>query len=290
MKRFLTTILPVEYQAITYVRPSLPELYGVGLAALFIFAWLFAAVYWALGGSFALHVAGQGFWAFLISTAVLLVGFVAVAFLHELTHGLGLRALGYRPTVGIGPGITYCTVQDIYLTRDQFVTVALVPLALLSATGVLAMVAFPALGSWLLLFLVCNAAACVGDLWMIYVVMHYPSHVYVADRKDGFEVFGQEGDISWALSNHLVKDSIKGFVISLLLLFLGSEGSLRLVVRLARLNNLLDTTGGPFAIFRLSPAGANATGTTANMVLVTLVAVAALTGMAFALLRSVTRE
>jgi hypothetical protein len=287
LKRFLTTVLPVEYQAITYVRPSHPELYGVGLAALFIFAWLFAAVYWALGGTPALHVAGSGVWALLISVGVLLVGFVAVAFLHELTHGLGLRALGYRPTVGIGPGITYCTVQDIYLTRDQFVAVALIPLVLLSAVGVLVMEALPLLSSWLLLFLVCNAAACVGDLWMVYIVMHYPNHVYVTDRKDGLEIFGQEGDIPWALSNHLVKDAVKGFFVSLLLLFIASEGSMRIAERLARLNNLLDATGGPFALFRLTTAGS---GISARMVLITLIAVAGLTGMGFALVRSVTRK
>jgi len=287
LKRYLTTVLPVEYQPITHVRPSLGELYGIGLVALFVFAWLFASVNWVLGGEFALHVAGKGVWAFLIATAVLLAGFVLVAFLHELTHGLGLRALGYRPTVGIGPGITYCTVQDIFLTRDQFVAVALIPLVLLSAFGILAMVAIPQLSAWLLLFLVCNAAASVGDLWMIYVVMHFPNHIYVADRKDGLAIFGQEGDVTWALSNHLVKDFAKGFVVSLLLLFIASEGSLRLIVRLARLDSLLDPRGGPFALFRLTGVGS---GFSPASTFVTLVALAGLTAIGYSLLRSVIKE
>lgn len=141
-----------------------------------------------------------GWWpvglAFLTVAGSMLVVVVA----HELCHGLAIRAFGGRPRYGLG--VAYAVfpyafaTTDTRFSRNQFLAIALAPLAIVTAIGVPAMVA---LGwPWLAVPLALNAGGAVGDVWMALTLLGYPSSVTVVDSETGLEVYGPPGLDRWA--------------------------------------------------------------------------------------------
>jgi hypothetical protein len=113
--------------------------------------------------------------------------------LHELMHGLALRAYGARPTYGVlwKEAMFYATAAGYAFRRNAYIIIALAPLVGLSLVG-MALLILP-LPDWLLLIVVfaaaLNVGSAIGDLWLVRVTLGYPSVVYIVDEKDGLRVF-----------------------------------------------------------------------------------------------------
>jgi hypothetical protein len=122
---------------------------------------------------------------------------VAVVPVHELVHGLVMRALGARPRYGVGLvglvlPVAYATADET-VDRNGFVAVLLAPLVAITAVGALAL---PFVGAWLVVPLAANAGGAVGDRWMALTVLRYPWHVAIGDDASGLTVYGRPGDRS----------------------------------------------------------------------------------------------
>jgi hypothetical protein len=104
-----------------------------------------------------------------VSTIMLVIGLtVSVLIVHELIHGFFFWFFsGSRPIFALRPLYAYAGAPDWYFSKSQFAIIALGPLLILGALGLLLMLLGPA--GWLLMiaFLVAlNTGGAVGDLFV----------------------------------------------------------------------------------------------------------------------------
>jgi hypothetical protein len=109
--------------------------------------------------------------------------------LHELVHGLTVRALGARPTFGaalLGKALPVlsCTAPGHRFSRAGYTAVALAPLVVLSAAGAL-LVALAPFGGWLVVPLGLHTGGAIGDLWVAALTALRPSGTLVEDTGSG---------------------------------------------------------------------------------------------------------
>ncbi|WP_293032534.1 DUF3267 domain-containing protein [Natronococcus sp.] len=125
------------------------------------------------------------------------LGVIAVV-AHELVHGLFMTRYGDSPSYGIGVSVVfpyaYARGSASY-GRNQLLIVLLAPLAVVTASGLVAMVIHPS-PIWLVP-LAANAAGSVGDLWMALSLWQYPADVRVGDHPQpdarGFGIYAAAG-------------------------------------------------------------------------------------------------
>ncbi len=123
----------------------------------------------------------------------LIMGIVITLGLHELAHGLTMRAFGARPQYGmlLGAFAFYATAPGYAFTRNQYLLITLMPLVSLSALA-LALMALCFGQLIVMLFLICailNASGASGDVWMTAIVSRYPATAYIIDERDGMRIF-----------------------------------------------------------------------------------------------------
>ena len=127
------------------------------------------------------------------SFVLFLVLILAIFVLHEVIHGATVLLFGQRPRFGAGlmHGLPYLsTTADAEFARDQFVVIALAPLAVISVAGVGLMFLTPALSAWLVFPLALNALGTIGDLALVRVALRYPRSVVIQDEQTGITVRG----------------------------------------------------------------------------------------------------
>ena len=161
-----------------------------------------------------LAVEGAWWWSVALSFLTFVVLIAVVVVLHELCHGLAIRAFGGEPRYGFG--VAYFLVPyafattETHLTRNQFILVALAPLVVLTGVGVPVMILFEL--PWLAMPLALNAAGAVGDLWMSLIVLSYPAEVTVLDNETGIEIYGPPETERWeSAPATVVWDVLVGF-------------------------------------------------------------------------------
>ena len=110
--------------------------------------------------------------------------------LHEWIHGLAIQQCGHRPRYGVKLVALFATSDGAYFRRSEFVRIALAPLVVISAAGLLLMLFLPSdLGHWIALAITFNAAGAIGDLWMAAIVLRYPPSALIQDEEDSIRIF-----------------------------------------------------------------------------------------------------
>jgi hypothetical protein len=122
----------------------------------------------------------------------LLAAIVIMLAAHEAVHGLSMALFGARPRFGVlwQAMMLYTTAPGHAFRRNEYVVVITSPfvaLSLLVLMGVL--VVNPPVALLLAAMATLNAAGAVGDLWILSVVLRYPSAAYVVDEQDGMRIF-----------------------------------------------------------------------------------------------------
>jgi hypothetical protein len=113
---------------------------------------------------------------------------------HELIHGVAILWAGHRPRFGMAldKGVMYATADNALFPRNHFILIALAPLVILTLIGMAVMVIVPdAVGYYVGLIVVLNAAGAIGDLWMTAVVLGYPPSALVRDEADSIRIYLQ---------------------------------------------------------------------------------------------------
>jgi hypothetical protein len=121
----------------------------------------------------------------------LLVLAVSIA-LHEGLHGLAIHRTGHTARYGVmlSKGAFYATADGAYFWRDDFIRIALAPLAGISLLGMALIFLLPdMLAYYVGLGVALNAANSIGDLWMTVVVLRYPPDALVQDEADSIRIF-----------------------------------------------------------------------------------------------------
>jgi hypothetical protein len=125
----------------------------------------------------------------IVFVPLLLSGLILV--FHEWCHGLAFQWAGAKPQYGaklvrrICP-VLYATSPGNWLTKRQYLVVALAPTVLVNCVGI-ALMWFPTLLRYLLIFpLTVHFCGCVGDWWMTFFILRLPANTMIEDAKEGF--------------------------------------------------------------------------------------------------------
>jgi hypothetical protein len=122
--------------------------------------------------------------------AVVIVGgaatFVGTILLHEAVHGAVLWAYTRtRPVFGFKGWYAYADAPGFYFPRGPMLAVLVAPLLVLPLIGVPLMALTPSVVSlFILVGLVVNTVAAVGDLYMIGLALRIKGPVYFGDGPD----------------------------------------------------------------------------------------------------------
>jgi hypothetical protein len=123
------------------------------------------------------------------------VGFAMILLvlpLHEWIHGLAIRHYGHKPRYGVKRFVLFATSDGALFRRDEFIRIALAPLAVITAIGAGVMLFVPPdVGGWVGWAVVVNAAGAIGDLWMTSVSLRYDSSVLIRDEEDSMRIFAR---------------------------------------------------------------------------------------------------
>ncbi len=172
------------------VAANLLALIPLGVAVVIL--WLPYQFYVALGAPLALFAAPDwpqwAYWLVGLSVAG------ASMLVHEGLHGLALVLQGHRPRFGYESGYPYAAIQPgEFITRRQYLVMALPPLTVMTVTGGLLLPFLPpAFGQMLLIVLLLNTAACLGDLAVADRVRRWPADTLFAADDEGIKVYIQE--------------------------------------------------------------------------------------------------
>ncbi len=129
------------------------------------------------------------------------LGVILVFGVHEWLHGVGIRQAGHTPrygwkTAGFGwiqiPYILFATADGAYFRRNEFLWIALLPVLVITPVGMGLMLIVPQeIMGYVAIAVVLNGGGAIGDLWMTWVTMRYPSSVLVQDEEDSIRIFAQ---------------------------------------------------------------------------------------------------
>lgn len=169
------------------VAANLLALIPLGIAVILL--WLPYQFYAALGTPLAL-VADPPWpqWSFWL-LGLLIIG--SSLLIHEGLHGAALFLQGHRPKFGYESGYPYAAIQPgEFLTRRQYLAMALTPLTVMTLAGIALLLLLPAsLGQIILITLLLNTAACIGDLAVTARARRWPPDALFATDDTGIKVF-----------------------------------------------------------------------------------------------------
>lgn len=159
----------------------------IPLAVAIVVLWLPYQVYVAFGAPMTLPTPRWPDSVFWLLGALMIAASIA---LHELLHALALRVLGHRPKLRYVTGYFYATIQPgDYLSRRSYLIMVLTPLVAMTICGGIALFFLPvSIGNALLIALLLNAAASIGDLAVADRVRKLPGTAIFSDQG-GIQVF-----------------------------------------------------------------------------------------------------
>lgn len=158
------------------------------LAAGVLLLWLPYQVYSYSGAPLALRPAWTLPLGWKIAAGIII--FVGSMLLHEWLHGLALQVFGHKPSYAFHKFYLVATIQKgSYLTRRHYLFMTLTPIVMMTLFGgALLLILPPAIGQLLLIALLLNTAASVGDIMVAWRVFQAPSAALFSDDQ-GIQLF-----------------------------------------------------------------------------------------------------
>jgi hypothetical protein len=169
---------------------NLLALLPLGVLALLL--WLPYQLYAALGTPLALFP--DPGWSGVIPWLAGGVIVLASMLLHEGLHALALRLLGFHPRLAYESGFLFAAVRPgEYLTRRAYTIMVLTPLLSMTVGGGALLLWLPAsVGQLVLVALLLNGAASIGDLMVALRVRQQPHDALFASDAGGIRVYVRE--------------------------------------------------------------------------------------------------
>lgn len=111
--------------------------------------------------------------------------------LHEALHGLGYLWMKVKPKYGFivvgGTPAFYTTAPGHWMTRLQFITVAILPIIGINIIGLLSMLFLPRIRCGLITALAIHLSGCAGDIFFLWKVFHLSKRTLFQDTMHGFD-------------------------------------------------------------------------------------------------------
>jgi hypothetical protein len=154
---------------------------GIFFCALNLFA-----CYWLMH-TLALPVTWQGIVLWLI---INIISYIIILPIHEVIHGLVFLFWGGKPYFGAKlPLALYCGAKEQLFQRDQYLTVGLAPLLIISLVAIITTLYFPILASYALFASIGNFSGAAGDVLVAKRLLCLPANVLVEDTDAGYRVW-----------------------------------------------------------------------------------------------------
>jgi hypothetical protein len=153
------------------------------IGGLFFCALNLLACYWHTH-TLALNVTFPGIVLWLI---INILGYIIILPIHEVIHGLVFLFWGGKPYFGARlPLALYCGAKEQLFRRDQYLTVGLAPLLVITLAAIVVTLYFPIFASYTLFASIGNFAGAAGDVLVAERLLHLSGNVLVEDTDTGY--------------------------------------------------------------------------------------------------------
>lgn len=196
MKYALT--LPEDYREIADIdlqKNKKQMLLVNGLALVIMFAMIIPMLFVVpLSTLFEDEVVTQGDFGFLIKPVVMLVAMVIYMILHELVHGICMKAITkVKPRYGFTGMYAYAG-SDAYFGKGAYLLVALAPVVLWGVVLAILTPMVPISWFWVVYFVqIINISGAAGDIYVTCRMLKMPKDILVQDSGVAMKVYSREG-------------------------------------------------------------------------------------------------
>lgn len=124
----------------------------------------------------------NGFTEYLIRNIAIIVGIILYMVLHELVHGICMKAFGAEKVKYGFTGLYAYAGSDCYFSKKAFIIIALAPIVILGI--VLLILNFAVVSRWfwaVYVIQLINISGAAGDLYVTFKFMNMPKNIYVKD-------------------------------------------------------------------------------------------------------------
>lgn len=118
-----------------------------------------------------------------------IIGFIILAFVHEMIHGLFFKIFKPNAKVKYGytKGMLYASMPNEIFNRKQFVIILLAPFVLISMGLFIALLVFQVTS--IIYIFAFHGAACIGDFYMSQLIYRHKMMKYVEDTEVGINLY-----------------------------------------------------------------------------------------------------
>ena len=162
---------------------------NLGALAVGIIMGLVAHLFVPIG---TLFDSSKGLLAYAIRFGVLLVGMIAYIILHEIVHGITMKAFG-APKIRYGfTGLYAFAGCDSYFDKVSYITVALAPVVVWGLVLFVLNFLVPAEWFWVVYMIqIINLSGAAGDAFVTCKFAAMPADILVLDRGTGMKVYSK---------------------------------------------------------------------------------------------------
>ena len=130
----------------------------------------------------------------LIKFAAIFGFMIIYMILHELVHGICMRAIaGVKPKYGF-TGMYAFAACDAYFGKGAYILIALAPVVLWGIVLAVITPLVPVTWFWIVYFIqLMNLSGAAGDLYVTFCLLRMPKDVLIRDWGVAMKVYAQEG-------------------------------------------------------------------------------------------------
>jgi hypothetical protein len=129
-------------------------------------------------------------WGVMLWLIINVLGYLIILPIHEVIHGLVFLFWGGKPYFGARlPFALYCGAREQIFRRDQYLSVGLAPLVIITLAAIVVTLYFPIFASYALFATIGNFAGAAGDVLVTERLLHLPNSVLVEDTDAGYRVW-----------------------------------------------------------------------------------------------------
>ncbi len=142
---------------------------------------------------FTLFDMTQGLLAYFLRFLVLLAGIILYMILHELVHGITMKAFGTQKVRYGFTGLYAFAGSDDFYNKKSYVVIALAPVLIWGVVLLLLNCIVPASYFWVVYFIqIANISGAAGDIYVTWKFSRLPQDILVQDNGVSMTVYSAQ--------------------------------------------------------------------------------------------------
>lgn len=129
-------------------------------------------------------------WGVMLWLIINVLGYFIILPIHEVIHGFVFLFWGGKPYFGSRlPLALYCGARDQLFRRNQYLSVGLAPLLIITLAAIVITLYFPIFASYALFASIGNFAGAAGDVLVSQRLLRLPNSILVEDTDTGYRAW-----------------------------------------------------------------------------------------------------